>query len=80
MGGHGEVLALVRLRHGVVGESRRVCHVLPVPAGPAIPARLTALCGEVIVPGEAEVLDGVCGMPCHPCLMAAPRQDLLNAG
>ncbi|SEC71773.1 hypothetical protein [Amycolatopsis tolypomycina] len=76
------MLALVRLRRGVVGESRRVCHLIPVPAGP-VPDRLMALCGESICPGDAEVLDGLRGMPCHVCLVrsAPPGQGLLaNAG
>ncbi|MEQ0564039.1 hypothetical protein ABJI51_33580 [Amycolatopsis sp. NEAU-NG30] len=82
MGENGGMLALVRLRRGVVGESRRVCHLIPVPDGP-VPAHLTALCGEAIFPGEAEVLDGLRGMPCHACLMAntpAGRNVLANAG
>lgn len=77
------MLALVRLRRGVVGESRRVCHLIPVPAPGAVPAELTALCGEAIRPGEAEVLDGLRGMPCHACLMEnTPRGTglLANAG
>ena len=48
-----------------------------------MPAQLTALCGEAICPGEAEVLDGLRGMPCHACLMEnAPRGPglLANAG
>ncbi|MEV4151107.1 hypothetical protein AB0J40_46170 [Amycolatopsis sp. NPDC049691] len=83
MGENGGMLALVRLRRGVVGESRRVCHLIPVPAAGAVPARLTALCGEAIYPGDAEVLDGLRGMPCHRCLMeSAPAGPglLANAG
>ncbi len=82
MGENGGMLALVRLRRGVVGESRRVCHLIPVPTGP-VPEHLTALCGEAIFPGEAEVLDGLRGMPCHACLMeSAPAGGnfLANAG
>lgn len=83
MGENGGMLALVRLRRGVVGESRRVCHLIPVPAPGAVPEYLAALCGESIFPGEAEVLDGLRGMPCHACLMAdAPVGGgfLANAG
>jgi hypothetical protein len=82
MGENGGMLAMVRFRRGVVGESRRVCHLIPVPSGP-VPAQLTALCGESIFPGEAEVLDGLRGMPCHACLMeSAPAGPnlLANAG
>jgi hypothetical protein len=83
MGENGGMLALVRLRRGVVGESRRVCHLIPVPAPGRVPEYLTALCGESIFPGEAEVLDGLRGMPCHACLVAsAPAAGavLANAG
>ena len=69
-----EVMAVVRLRRGIVGERRRVCHVVPVPeAGPA-PEELRALCGEPIVPADAEVLDRIAGMPCEACLAASARQ------
>jgi hypothetical protein len=66
---------LVRLRPGVVGESRRVVHVVHVVPAPQdtgeVPAVLTALCGEQIRPGTAEVLPGLGGMPCGPCFLAA---------
>jgi hypothetical protein len=68
----GEALALVRLRRGVVGESRRVCHLIPVPSDQQVPEYLTALCGELVFPGEAEVLDRICGMPCQSCLLRSP--------
>jgi hypothetical protein len=63
---------LVRLRFGVVGESRRVVHVVPAPQNATtVPAVLTALCGEQIRPGTAEVLPELGGMPCGPCFLAA---------
>jgi hypothetical protein len=65
----GEALALVRLRRGVVGESRRVCHLIPIPMGQPMPAQLTALCGEHVHPGQADVLDRISGMPCQRCLL-----------
>jgi hypothetical protein len=37
-----------------------------------VPAYLTALCGELVYPGEAEVLDRICGMPCQQCLLRSP--------
>jgi hypothetical protein len=72
MGEQGGVLALVRLRRGVVGESRRVIHLIPVSADRALPDRLTALCGEEVYPGQAEMLDRICGMPCQTCLLRSP--------
>jgi hypothetical protein len=68
-----EVMAVVRLRRGMVGETRRVCHMVPVPAGGPAPHEVIALCGESIAPGQAEVLDRICGMPCEACLMRSSR-------
>jgi hypothetical protein len=65
---------VVRLRSvqpdgAVVGESRRVCHLVPVPeSGLAGPGVLRAYCGVEISPGSAELLDGLAGMPCELCL------------
>ncbi|HEV7976514.1 hypothetical protein [Amycolatopsis sp.] len=81
MGEQGGALALVRLRRGVVGESRRVIHLIPVPTEGALPGHLTALCGEEVYPGQAEMLDRLCGMPCQTCLLRspAPAPDFLAA-
>jgi hypothetical protein len=68
------VLLLVRLRRGMIGESRRVVHLVPVPTD-RVPAALTAYCGEEIVPGTAEVLSCFTGVPCSPCLAAAPLPE-----
>lgn len=70
-----EAIAVVRLRRGVVGETRRVCHVVPIPVSGACPSELTALCGERIGPGQAELLSSLRGMPCEVCLAAAVRRD-----
>ncbi|WP_228714157.1 MULTISPECIES: hypothetical protein [Prauserella] len=66
---------VVRLRRGVVGETRRVCHLVPAP-DPALgtpPRELAALCGEEILPGQAELLSGFTGMPCETCLAVSAR-------
>jgi hypothetical protein len=60
---------LVRFRTGFVGESRRVCHVVPVPQGNAVPEQLTALCGMGIGRGEADLLETPQGMPCELCML-----------
>lgn len=70
-----EVVAVVRLRRGVVGERKRVCHVVPIPERGPLPDELTALCGEPILPADAEVLDRVCGMPCEMCLARSSRRN-----
>jgi hypothetical protein len=61
-------VAVVRLRQGVIGESRRVCHVVPIPENRAVPGHLTALCGTDIYPGQADVLPDLTGMPCDVCM------------
>lgn len=66
------VEVLVRLRPGVVGETRRVCHVVPVQLGGSVPEFLTAYCGLRIEAGTADLLDGPTGMPCVPCLVRMP--------
>jgi DNA-binding MarR family transcriptional regulator len=67
------VVLLVRLHPrlpsgAVVGESQRVCHLVPVPRPSAVPEVLSAYCGVVIAPGTAELLTAISGMPCEPCL------------
>lgn len=69
-----EVVAIVRLRRGVVGERRRVCHLVPIPGSGPVPGELLALCGEPIAPGDAEVMNRVCGMPCEACLARSSRR------
>lgn len=70
-------ILLVRLKsrsvNGLpVGESRRVCHLVPVPDSAEIPQALRAYCGAEILPGAGELLDGVRGMPCERCLARSP--------
>lgn len=69
MTGDSAVL-LVRLRAGVVGESRRSVHVVPFPLRERGDV-LVAYCGLPIVPVLAEYLDEVRGMPCELCLARA---------
>lgn len=66
-------ILLVRFRKGIVGESRRVVHVVPVPD--ATEDNLTAYCGQSFRPGEAEMV-GERGMPCVTCLASAPIPGL----
>nr|WP_307796374.1 hypothetical protein [Amycolatopsis sp. 195334CR] len=66
----GPAMMIVRLRRGIVGETRRVCHLVPASAGST---ELSALCGEVIQPGQADLLDGLRGMPCDRCLAQSAR-------
>lgn len=63
---------LVRFRPGVVGLTRRVVHVVPMPDGGAVPEQLTANCGLVIDRAQVELLDGPVGSPCELCLLRTP--------
>ncbi|QFU89360.1 hypothetical protein [Amycolatopsis sp. YIM 10] len=65
-------MMIVRLRRGIVGETRRVCHLVPA-TSPGVPAELSALCGEVIQSGQADLLPGLRGMPCDRCLAQSAR-------
>lgn len=69
-----ELVAIIRLRRGVVGECKRVSHLVPLPAEGPIPEQLTAFCGEPIIPADAEVLNGITGMPCETCLARQARR------
>jgi hypothetical protein len=64
-------LVPVRLRRGVVGETQRTCHLVPVPNVGTLPAVLTALCEQQFVPGQTEQLAKLCAMPCVACLVLA---------
>lgn len=63
---------IARPLSGMVGESRRVVHVFPLPAGGSAPERLTAYCGAVFGRSELELLERPVGMPCVTCLRFAP--------
>lgn len=56
-----------------VGESRRVCHLVPLlGTGAEVAVTLRAYCGAEIAPGTAELLNGISGMPCETCLARSP--------
>lgn len=78
----------VRFRRGVVGETQRSCHLVPVPAADAVPEFLIALCGQKFGPGTADLLQVFTGMPCERCValsaasvsaaeLASPQQPRL---
>ena len=66
------VLIFGRPWPGTVGETRRAVHMFEVPAGGAVPERLTALCGTSFGHGQLERLDRLRGMPCESCLRQTP--------
>jgi hypothetical protein len=69
----------VRFRPGVVGLTRRVVHVVPVPASGVVPERLTAYCGQPLERGLAELLAEPVGAPCAMCLFLWPLPKELPA-
>ena len=70
MAGDSAVL-LVRLRAGVVGETRRSVHVVPF-STVGNGGVMVAYCGLPIVPIFAEYLETLRGMPCELCVARAP--------
>jgi hypothetical protein len=56
----------------MVGESRRTCHLVPLPEAGTSPSYLTTYCGLHIAPGAGEVLNAPAGMPCEVCLSRSP--------
>jgi hypothetical protein len=69
---------LARPLPGLVGETRRVVHLFPVPTDDVMPSRLVALCGAGFGPGELEMLDRPSGMPCVSCLRNSPTPDAVE--
>jgi hypothetical protein len=65
-------ILLVRYRVGVVGESRRVVHVVPMANARPIPEVLNTYCGERLPLGTVDLLDRPRGMSCTTCLAIAP--------
>src|SRR5437588_11164605 len=63
---------LVRLRRGVVGETDRVVHVVPLSTPGGLPDVVVAYCSEPIQLHSAEQLPAPRGMPCTACLVRAP--------
>ena len=58
----------VRLPGGrIMGETDRLVHLFPIPAGRLKPQQLRVFCGLVIRPGQAELVTIGTGMPCVAC-------------
>jgi hypothetical protein len=47
-----------------VGERDRTCHLVPISESSGMPEVLRAYCGVPILPGGADLLFAVTGMPC----------------
>lgn len=65
----------VRFRRGIVGETKRVVHLVPIPIGDNPPAVLVAICGTQFGPEQADLLDELRGMPCVRCEVEAIARE-----
>ena len=70
-----QVSILVRVKQGLIGETRRVIHSVPVP-GDGLTGVLLTHCGERFAPAEIDRLSTFDGMPCEGCMI---RAALTNA-
>lgn len=61
----------VRYRRGIVGETKRSCHLVPAPEAEAVPEFLIALCGQKFAPDTCDLLELFQGMPCEQCVALA---------
>ncbi|MGH3692412.1 MAG: hypothetical protein ACRDRX_00125 [Pseudonocardiaceae bacterium] len=61
---------LVRYRPGVVGETARIVHLVPVHPGAQTGAAGVALCGTLLRPELVETPTPGHGMPCSQCLLS----------
>lgn len=66
------LLGVLRFLRGVVGETKRVCHIAAVPQRVPEADSLTAYCGIQIWRSQAEILTVLRGMPCEAWLLRVP--------
>jgi hypothetical protein len=71
-------VVLVRYRIGLVGESKRVVHVVPVTDHHTTLDTLTAYCGLRFTPGTVDLVPDITGTPCFPCLLNAEIPSLTD--
>lgn len=64
-------IQLVRLKFGLVGESRRVVHAVRSDHQHAV-GKLLTVCGQFFSREEIDVLPELIGLPCEPCLILGP--------
>jgi hypothetical protein len=60
---------LVRYRPGVIGETARTVHVVPLPTAPGQAGAVGALCGAVLILDDIETVTPGLGMPCTVCIV-----------
>src|SRR5437763_8173028 len=62
-------VVLLRHRPGVVGETSRMVHMVPLPVVAEAGVAGVALCGALLCPDEVETVHPGHGMPCSLCLI-----------
>lgn len=77
----------VRIRRGVLradgrpaGERDRQVHFVTLATSAPAPPVLKTLCGDLLDPDAAELLDGISGMPCVKCFSCVPQATDAPAG
>lgn len=65
----GRPVVLVRYRSGVVGETARTVHLVPLPAAGPQSDTTVALCGARLQPEQIEMMNPGEGMPCTGCAL-----------
>ncbi|MGH3889062.1 MAG: hypothetical protein ACRDSZ_21325 [Pseudonocardiaceae bacterium] len=63
-------VVLVRYRPGVVGETARIVHLVPLPLGGEMDVAGVALCGALLRPELVETVSPGQGMPCSWCVLS----------
>jgi hypothetical protein len=63
-------VVLLRHRPGVVRETSRMVHVVPLPLAGEAGVAGVALCGALLCPDEVETVHPVSGVPCSLCLIS----------
>jgi hypothetical protein len=71
-----QVIFLGRLKPGRALESRRVVHVFALTSQAQHDPTVTARCGEAVPVADVQVLPGITGMPCEPCVQLSMAAGL----
>jgi hypothetical protein len=69
-------VVLLRHRPGVVGETSRMVHVVPLPLVGEAGVAGIALCGALLCPDEVETVHPGHGVPCSLCLISHASADV----
>ncbi len=71
--GGARPVVLLRYRGGVVRQTARTVHLVPLPLGNETGV---ALCGALLCPDQMEMVTPGQGVPCSPCLIGQVRTEV----